>query len=55
MNSEILRKIKELGNVRTGSALIELMDYYNVNNLSVINQEQAEYFYKLKTEGEEDD
>lgn len=51
MNSEITMKIKALGDRVSGSALLELMDFYRVTNLSSITQEQAEYFYKLKKNG----
>lgn len=45
MNSEITYKIKSLGD-EYGSALVDLMDYYKVNNLACITQEQAEQFYE---------
>lgn len=47
-NIDTLLLIKNLGvDYRNGSALIELMDYYNVSRLSDITQEQAEIFYML--------
>lgn len=44
----LLLLIKNLSaDFRYGSALIELMDYYNVTRLSDISEEQAEIFYML--------
>ena len=48
VNSETIALIKSLnGDVRNGSALIELMDYYNKSRLCDITQEEAEIFYIL--------
>ena len=48
MDSKILYLIKSLGDdYRNGSALVDLMDYYNVTNLACITQEQAEQFYEM--------
>lgn len=47
MNDKITHLVKSLGDWRMGTALLQLMDYYNVNNLASISQEQAEIFYML--------
>lgn len=48
MDATITKEIKSLGDdYDNGSALVDLMDYYKVNNLACITQEQAEKFYKL--------
>lgn len=47
MDATITEKIKSLGDdYDTGSALVDLMDYYKVNNLACITQKQAEQFYE---------
>lgn len=49
MTSKTISKIKELGDERSGSALLELMDFYNVNCLRELSEEQGQAFYKYKT------
>ena len=49
MTSETTSKIKALGDERSGSALLELMDFYNVSRLLDISEEQGQAFYKYKT------
>ena len=48
MTSKTTSKIKALGDERSGSALLELMDYYNVSRLLDISEEQGQAFYKYK-------
>ena len=46
-DGEIIHKIKLLSkDYKYGSALIALMDFYDVNRLADITQEQAEQFYE---------
>lgn len=46
-DGEIIHKIKLLSrDYKYGSALIALMDFYGVNRLADITQEQAEQFYE---------
>ena len=48
MDSKITKQIKELSiDYEYGSALLKLMDFYNVTRLSDISQEQAKAFYEL--------
>ena len=48
MDSEITKRIKSLGDdYDNGSALLDLMDYYNAYDLASITQEQAEQFYAM--------
>ena len=49
MTSKTISKIKKLGDERSGSALLELMDFYNVNCLRELSEEQGQAFYKYKT------
>ena len=49
MTSKTTSKIKELGDERSGSALLELMDYYGVDCLRDISEEQGQAFYRYKT------
>lgn len=50
MTTKTTLKIKALGNAQTGSALLDLMEYYNVTRLLDITEEQAEEYYRIKTE-----
>ena len=50
MTSETTQKIKSLGEERTGTALLELMDFYGVTRLLDISEEQGQEFYKMKME-----
>lgn len=44
----MLNKIKELGkNYATGSELVAMMDYYNVNSLSKLSDEQLRQYYEM--------
>jgi hypothetical protein len=46
-DGEIIHKIKLLSSdYKYGSALIALMDFYDVSRLADITQEQAEQFYE---------
>lgn len=45
---ELTNKIKALGDQERGSALIELLEYYDAYGLCEITEEQAKAFYKLK-------
>lgn len=47
MSDRITRLIKSLGEWRMGTALLQLMQYYNKTNLFSITQEEAEIFYML--------
>lgn len=47
MSAEITNKISALGD-KYGSELLALMDYYNVDNLHSISQEQAERYYSMR-------
>lgn len=49
MTSKTTMKIKALGDKHSGSALLELMDFYNVSCLRDISEEQGQAFYKYKT------
>lgn len=49
MTSKTISKIKRLGDERSGSALLELMDFYNVNCLRELSEEQGQAFYIYKT------
>ena len=49
MTSKTTSKIKELGDERSGSVLLELMDYDGVDCLMDISEEQGQAFYKYKT------
>ena len=46
MTSKTISKIKALGDESSGSALLELMDFYNVNCLRELSEEQGQAFYK---------
>ena len=51
MSSAITKKIKLLSeNYINGSELLNLMDYYNVNGLMYISEEQAQAYYKMVIE-----
>ena len=47
MCGRLTRLIKHLNETRNGTALMQLMDWANVNNLQSISDEQAEIFYFL--------
>ena len=47
IDSNLHKLIKNLDEYETGTALLNLMDYCNVNNLHSVPQDKAEIFYIL--------
>jgi len=47
MTDKLTRLIKHLNETRNGTALVQLMEWANVNNLQSVSNEQAEIFYFL--------
>ena len=48
ITSEITLKIRALGNERSGSALLELLDHCGKSRLMDVTQREAEEFYLMK-------